>query len=151
LTRELLLAAETYLWGLQCICRLHRVPFAANLVAQQFPPPYDLLSLQQAATALGLKSGLRNTAVAELPELPTPFIAALEPAGLASTMPQGAGLEGKVHRPFRLAIVTKCEGGNISYFEEGRQHPAVSTLDSFGAQFAGKVLLCVPAAPRTEG
>jgi subfamily B ATP-binding cassette protein HlyB/CyaB len=147
LVGELLLAAETYLWGLQGICRLHRVPFAANLVAQQFPPPYDLLALQQAATALGLKCGLRNAFVAELPDLPTPFIAALEPAETPTATSRGDGSEGEVQRSLRLAIVTKCEGGNISYFEEGRQHPVVSTLNAFGVQFAGKVLLSVPAAP----
>lgn len=147
LATELLLAAETYIWGLQGICRLHRIPFAANLVAQQFPPPYDLLSLQQAATALGLKSGLRSAPAAELPDLPTPFIAAIEPMETSFANTRDRNPEGKFQRPLRLTIVTGCEGGNISYFEEGRQHPVVAALDAFGAQFAGKVLLCVPAAP----
>ena len=144
---ELLLAAETYIWGLQNICRLHRIPFAPNLVAQRFPPPYDLFALQRAATALGLKSGLRDTIVAELPDLPAPFIAVLDPADAPLSSVHGGGSEDKFRRPFRLAIVTNCEGANVSYLEEGRQHPTVSTLDSFGTQFAGKVLLCIPVAP----
>jgi subfamily B ATP-binding cassette protein HlyB/CyaB len=150
LVGELLLAAETFKWGLQGICQLHRIPFAANLVAQQFPPPYDLFSLQQAAIALGLKSGLRNALAAELPDLPTPFIAALDITETPAAILQSGSFEDNVLRPLRLVIVTKCERDNISYFEEGRQHPAVSTLESFGAQFAGKVLLCVPAAPELK-
>src|SRR3989338_5065646 len=62
---ELTLMAETYLWGLQGICQLQRIPFTPHLVQQQFPPPYSLTSLQQAATALGLKSGLRDALAAE--------------------------------------------------------------------------------------
>ena len=137
---ELVLAAETYMWGLQGICKLHRIPFAAGLVAQQFPPPHDLLTLQLAAAALGMKSGLRSTPAAELTELPVPFIAVLEP-------PAAAGPDGGESGPLRLAIVTKCEGGSISYFEEGRQHAAVSTLDSFATRYAGMALLCAPASP----
>jgi len=147
MTGEPLLAAETYIWGLQSICKLHRVPFAAKLVTQQYPPPYDLLSLQQAATALGLRSGVRNAVAAELPDLPTPFIAALSPAETLTDTLQGGGSEDNIWRPLRLAIVTKCDRDNISYFEEGRQHQAVSTMGLFESQFAGKVLLCVPAAP----
>ncbi|HYJ20288.1 MAG TPA: hypothetical protein VEW72_14060, partial [Burkholderiales bacterium] len=67
------LAAETYVWGLEGICQLHRVPFSRKLVLQQFPPPYNALSLQQAAAALGLKSGLRDARTSELAALPTPY------------------------------------------------------------------------------
>ena len=144
---ELLLAAETYIWGLQGICRLHRIPFASNLVLQQFPPPYHLLSLQQAATALGLKSGLRERlTVADLPDLPTPFVAHLK---ATSTPPpsrtEATTAAGTVDQPSRLAIVLKCDKTRITYLEPGRQHPLASTLEEFGIEFSGSVLLCVAA------
>jgi subfamily B ATP-binding cassette protein HlyB/CyaB len=149
---ELLLAAETYIWGLQGICRLHRVPFAPNLVLQQFPPPYSLISLQQAAATLGLKSGLRDATVAELPDLPTPFVAVLRAADLRNdTGGNKAGHEASRAQPLRLAIVIKCDGKSVAYFEQGRQHPHNSTLDEFDAQYAGKAMLCVPAAPELKG
>src|SRR5262245_21124449 len=80
LATELRLSAGTLSWGLQGLCQLHRVPFAADLVLQQFPPPYDLLSLQRAAQALGLKSGWRTAHLSELPQLPLPFVAVLGPS-----------------------------------------------------------------------
>ncbi|HKU69980.1 MAG TPA: peptidase domain-containing ABC transporter [Burkholderiales bacterium] len=46
----------------------------------------------------------------------------------------------------RLVIVTKCDAGNISYFEEGRQHPVVAALDAFATGFTGTVLLTTRAA-----
>ena len=130
------------MWGLQGICQLHRIPFAAGLVLQQFPPPHDLPSLQRAARTLGLGSGVRGAAAAQLPDLPTPFVAVLSPAGT----PEGADIQ-----PHRIAIVTRCEEGRITYFEEGRQSPVTATLDQFALQFAGRVMLCAPAAPELTG
>jgi hypothetical protein len=151
LAGELLLAAETYVWGLQGICQLHRIPFAPNLVLQQFPPPYDLLSLQRAATALGLKSGLRDVSVAECCELAVPFVAVLRPAASPNVSPEGkSASEPDTPLPCGLAIVIKCQGGQIAYFTQGRQHPLTATLDEFGAQFTGKVMLSVPSAPELK-
>ena len=137
LATELLLAAETYVWGLQGICQLHRIPFAPDLVLQQFPPPYSLNALQRAASALGLTSGLRDAIVTELSAFPVPLVVLLKPAAQFS--------------PHRLAIVVKCDGSGVSYFEMGRQKPLTSTLEEFDRQFAGKVMLCVPAAPELKG
>ena len=126
LATESRLAAETYLWGLQGICQLHRIPFAAGLVLQQFPPPHDLPSLQRAASTLGLNGGMRDaTSCAELPDLPTSFVAVLVPV---------RATEGADPGPHRIAIVIRCKGGGITYLEEGRQHPVTATLCQFGSQ-----------------
>jgi ATP-binding cassette, subfamily B, bacterial HlyB/CyaB len=143
----LLLGAETFVWGLQGICQLHRVPFSPKLALQQFPPPYSLLSLQQAAAALGFKSGLRDASASKLPEMPTPYVAILrgpsDPAKLDEADDQPQSL--------RLVIVVKCDGKSVSYFEAGKQHPTTAALEEFGKQFAGKVMLCAPAAPELKG
>ena len=73
------MATETFLWGLQGMCHLQRIPFAANLVLQQVAPPYTLESMQLAAQSLGLKAGIRQTGIAELRGLPLPCIAVLKP------------------------------------------------------------------------
>src|SRR5690349_3140618 len=124
---EPLLTPETYMWGLQGICQLHRIPFSAALVSQQFPPPYSVRSLHRAASALGLKSGLRSVRAATLSGLPPPFIAVFAPEERRPDEARQA--------PVRLVIVTKCDAGNISYFEEGRQHPVVAALDAFATGF----------------
>src|SRR5689334_20104013 len=143
-----LLAAETYVWGLQGLCQLHRIPFAPNLVLQQFPPPYDLLSFQRAATALGLKCGLREVSVVELSKLAFPFVAVLRSPASPNAFPGGIGASAPdTFPPCGLAIVIKCRDGQITYFAPERQHPLTVTLSEFGAQFTGKVMLCVPSAP----
>jgi ATP-binding cassette, subfamily B, bacterial HlyB/CyaB len=141
------LTAETYVWGLEGICQLHRIPFSRSLALQQFPPPYSALSLQQAATALGLKSGLRDAQASELPALSTPFVAVLK----SSVAPGGEPKTDGELPPSQLAIVIKCDATGVSYFAPGKQRPATATLEEFRGQFEGKVLLCTPAAPELKG
>jgi subfamily B ATP-binding cassette protein HlyB/CyaB len=145
------LTAETHIWGLQGICQLHRIPFAPGLILQQFPPPYSLVSLHQAATALGLKSGLRDALVTELPDLPVPFVALLKPATSLASDENGGSPAEEHPQPYRLAIVVKCDRHSISYYEKSRQNPLTSTTQEFGGLFAGKVMLCVPTASELKG
>ena len=144
LAREPLVSAGTFVWGLQSICELHRIAFAPALALQLFPPPYSLLSFQQAAQALGLKSGLRAVSLEELPALPTPFIAAVsvsgQPAREADPPPGERGSD------CRLAIVLRCDGQSISFLEEGAQGRVTTALVAFGERFLGRVLMFAPAA-----
>lgn len=141
----LLLTAENSVWGLQGLCQFHRLPFNPKLVLQHFPPPYDLLLLQQAATALGLRSGLRSVSSSQLPELPVPFVAVLRPSG----SPDDTG-GGEDSCPGRLAVVLKCDSHSITYLEQGRQHPWTRPLEGFAVQFTGMAMLCIPEPTRLK-
>jgi subfamily B ATP-binding cassette protein HlyB/CyaB len=147
---ELLLAAETYIWGLQGLCQLHRIPFAPGLILQQFPPPHDLLALQRAASALGFTSGLRDARISDLASLPVPFVAVLKPeSALASA--DGRGIDARQSQPCRLAIVVRCDRHSISYLDRGRQKPLTSKLEAFDSHFTGKIMLCIPAVGEPKG
>ena len=65
-----LFATETFVWGLQGMCHLQRIPFAPNLVLQQVAPPYGLNALQLAAETLGLKAGVKQATATEPAKLP---------------------------------------------------------------------------------
>ena len=41
------------LWLLGSLCGLLRIPIDASLIAQSYPPPYTILTLHEAARALG--------------------------------------------------------------------------------------------------
>ena len=47
------------LWLLGSLCGLLRIPFAPGLIALNYPPPYTLATVHDAARALGLKTGMR--------------------------------------------------------------------------------------------
>jgi subfamily B ATP-binding cassette protein HlyB/CyaB len=51
------LGRDEALWLLGSLSQLHRLPFDARLVAQQFPPPYTQATFHEAARSLGFKTG----------------------------------------------------------------------------------------------
>lgn len=71
------LHSEDWLWLLGSLCRLSRVPFDAQLVSQQFPPPHSSLTLREAVHALGFRTGERSAASVHPSELTYPCIAFL--------------------------------------------------------------------------
>ena len=145
-----LFTTDAFLWGLGAICQLHRIPFAPNLLLQQFAPPYSLVSLQQAAQSLKLKSGVRSVASSELHSFPQPFLAILKPGarGVSTESPTGADSAPSGPLPNRLAVVLKCDAERILYATEKSSAPVTATLKDFDREYAGMVVLCVPEVPR---
>jgi len=143
-----LFTAESFLWGLAAICQLQRRPFASNLVLRQFPPPYHLGSLQEAAQALKLKSGIRSVSPSEFHALPQPFLVVLKPAAV-DRHPESGSAESGPSAPFpnRLAVVLKCDAKRILYAAENSSAPITATLEDFDREYAGMVVLCAPVAP----
>ena len=145
----LLFSSASYAWGLQGICQLHRIPFAPQVILQQIPPPYTLLSFQYAAQAIGLKSAARNAPVSQLPSLPLPCLAILKPkaAGATPVKAREPEPEGETPEPaelYRLGIVLRCDSERIVYVVEGEQNPAFVNLSAFDGDYAGTVLLFSP-------
>lgn len=138
-----LFATGTFIWGLAAICQVHRRPFAPDLILQQFAPPYGAASLQEAAAALKLKSGLRSARPADFHSLPLPFLAILKPSIVL------AGDAQSRHAPSRLVVVLECDAASVLYLTETGAAPSTEALADFDAQYGGLVLLCTPelAAP----
>ena len=81
------LEREGFLWLLGSLRGLHRIPFAAALIAQDFPPPTILATLHEADRALGFKTGTRAVAGIGRSKLPYPAIAFLKTPDPLSTVP----------------------------------------------------------------
>jgi subfamily B ATP-binding cassette protein HlyB/CyaB len=150
-------SAETLVWGLSAAAQLNRIPFDPKLLLQQFPPPYTLESLHEAAGSLGLKVGLRPASVADLAHTALPCLAVLMPdpqaeAGPAALpdAPKVTPLPGTARPsreapdgppPHRLVLVVQATPEAVSFFQAGSA--SVTTLDSaaFAQAFAGQLLL----------
>ncbi|MBI4194969.1 MAG: peptidase domain-containing ABC transporter, partial [Betaproteobacteria bacterium] len=141
----MLFSSASYAWGLEGICQLHRIPFAPNVILQQIPPPYSLISFQQAADAIGLKSAVRQVPIAELSGLPLPCLAVLVPMppaeARAGDAASDAGDQDNRTHSYRLAIVLRCDGQNALYIAEGEQRPLTASIADFARDYAGIVLL----------
>lgn len=140
-----LFSTDAFLWGLAAVCQLHRQPFAPNLVLQQFPPPHRLASLQEAAQALKLKSGIRSVPASEFHALPQAFLAVLRPDATAASAETAHDPESarSAPKPNRLAVVLRCDAERILYATHSSPAPVTATLKEFDAQYAGTVVLCV--------
>jgi subfamily B ATP-binding cassette protein HlyB/CyaB len=138
---KLLFSSASYAWGLRGICRLHRIPFAPHVVLQQVPPPYTLLSFQQAAEAIGLKSAARAVPIDQLAYLPLPCLAVLK--AQATAQDDAATLDPGNHgqKFCTLAIVLRCDAEYVLHLVEGEQKPSVVSLKTFQQVYAGTVLL----------
>ena len=146
-----LFATGTFIWGLAALCQLHRRPFAPDLVLQQFPPPYGPISIQEAAAALKLKTGLRTVRASEFPSLPAPFLVILDPE--QRTGESGAAEPSSAESmPSRLAVVLRCDPEKILYVGETSTTPNTALLKDFERQYAGIVVVCAPevAPPADE-
>ena len=143
---------ENYIWGLQNICRLHRIPFAPELIVQQFPPPYSLASLQHAAAALGFQGSARTVPASQLARLPAPFLALLRPPTAASGEPADpTSASSSIRNEGGLVLVLKCDPNEIVYSQLGPSKPLTSSLAEFEPRYAEMVFLCSPALPELKG
>ena len=167
---KLLVGSDTLLWALSGLCQIHKIPFAPALVLSQIPPPYSLLSLQQAAQSLGMKSDVREVMPREFPKLPLPCLAVLNPAraepekhafhagsispaGESSSVPVTAqpgsepppdAASAEEREQHGLAIVFRVDHERVGFFAETDAKPTVLPLAEFAALYAGQVMLFAP-------
>jgi subfamily B ATP-binding cassette protein HlyB/CyaB len=137
--------AADLVWMLGSLCRIHRMPFDAALVAQQFPPPHSAATVFEAAAALGLKAGHCDVAGRSLAELTFPLVAEFCDAGAAA--PVAADAPGYVQpAPARLALIVKTDHERMLYFTAGSSTAETLSLAGFAQRFKPRVLLVARAA-----
>lgn len=68
-------APADFLWALESLARLHRVPIDPTLAAQQFPPPYAHEALLRAGANMGLRFHPASVDAAGVDRLAFPCLA----------------------------------------------------------------------------
>jgi subfamily B ATP-binding cassette protein HlyB/CyaB len=131
---------DGFIWALASLCRLHRVPFDADLILKQFPPPYDLATLLRAAQACGLKAGLAGARAEALDRLPLPCVGFVRDPRSPANDPA----------PPTPALLVRADRERVLYLVAGEQAPRTLALREFAARFEGTVLLAAPALAAPE-
>jgi subfamily B ATP-binding cassette protein HlyB/CyaB len=133
------------LWLLGSLSQLYRIPFDPRLILQRFTPPYSLVTVCEAAEAIGLQLG-KWTQVGPGPEsLPLPCVALLRPSSRPvsaepATGPAHAGQASPPKPSARPALILKADKQRILYFRAGGQSGETASLEEFGALFEPVVL-----------
>ncbi len=143
-------------WALGSLCALHRLPFSAELLIKQFPPPYAHDTLVQAARTLGFKTKDKSIRADQIRRQVFPCIAWLNPVSPAAVEapaesntdePGTNGTNGISAAPAaRLVLITQAESDKLIYFEPGKQTPTIQSTAEFNAQYAGRLMLATPNA-----
>ena len=124
------------LWLLGSLCGLFRIPFDAALIAQNYPPPYTLATLHEAARALGITTGQCVAARPDWQKIPLPAIAfqlpeaSLETRSIPATPP-----------PLRALLIVKASPDQLLYFRPGSQTPETMPIDEAATRLAPELLL----------
>ncbi|MBS4099436.1 MAG: peptidase domain-containing ABC transporter [Sulfuricella sp.] len=124
------LAREEWLWALDSLCQLQRIPSNPALLLQQNPPPHTLGSLRKAAFKLGLKNALHPLSSAKLADMHFPCLALLKAEG--------------ENTPSRAAILARYDGGKLLYFVSGEQTPRTLDAAELSSYFEPVALLVTP-------
>ena len=123
-----------FVWALESLCRLHRVPFDAELVLKQFPPPYDMPTLLRAAQACGLKAGLTGAQGDMLERLPLPCLGFVRSVDSANDP-----------APSTPALLVRADRERLLYLLAGEEALRTMARGQFAERFEDTVLLAAPA------
>ena len=127
------------IWALSTICALHRIPFDAEVLMHQFPPPYTTDTLIIAAKALGLR-----------------ILRISRPSCKISgkTLPSLALIEENKHKlnannsesEFTLDLITYVSAGQISYLSSCTNEKKNIRCDEYSQRYSGSLFLIAQAS-----
>jgi subfamily B ATP-binding cassette protein HlyB/CyaB len=146
------LASVHFVWALGAVSQLNRIPFAPELIAQQFPPPHSAASLLEAAAALGFGAQRQARAANEIKRVPLPCLAVLKSpetgAGGLDAADRSKRDKASAHA---LALVVKADDERIVMFEPDAANGVTLTAAEFKLRYAGELILLSPQArPLTD-
>lgn len=120
------------LWAIGSICALHRLPFSAELVAREFPPPCHEATLIAAARASGLRIKQVQLKPERIERMVFPLLVNLRTRGPGDTVQTS------------LAIVTAAQEGQVALFRAGTNKAEIVPLKNFARAFTGEAWLAAP-------
>ncbi|MFG6490058.1 ABC transporter transmembrane domain-containing protein [Roseateles sp. BYS78W] len=128
---------DQLLWALGSVCALHRVPFAAELVARMFPPPCSSAVLVAAARAIGFKVKHVSLDAKRVEHMVFPLVVSLRAAEADPRQDE--------EKPAPcLGIITAISDGQAVLFEAGSNQPLPVPLHELTKRLEGDAWLLSP-------
>jgi ATP-binding cassette, subfamily B, bacterial HlyB/CyaB len=120
-------------WVLGSLARLHRRPFDAELLLQQFPPPHAVASLLAGAQALDFDTRVFHQTLDRLTRADLPCVAVLaapSPVAAPDASPLAA----------QLVLLTGMDAGQVQYFSSETPQPKTLPRAEFDQAFTGELI-----------
>jgi subfamily B ATP-binding cassette protein HlyB/CyaB len=128
---------EDLLWLIGSLCGMFRIPFDDALIAQNYPPPCTLLTLHEAARALGIKTGNCTLTNTDWQNLPLPAIAFKRTSGVAASDDEIA-IEADTLTPL---LIVKTSADQLLSFDPCSQTPQTTAIADTAMQLAPDLIL----------
>lgn len=145
---------EAFVWATGAFCQLNRIPHDPALLIKQFPPPYDLVNLQQALQSFGFNHSLKTYALSQLPKASLPCLAILNPPAPVTEIVALASEESHTEDPtaspstpnqpiptYSVALILRRDDQRLLVIRPGQTEPITIGIDEFAKQVTGEFLM----------
>lgn len=144
---------EAFVWACGAFCQLNRIPHDAALLIKQYPPPYDMVNLQQALQDFGLKTSLKPCALNQLQNANLPCLAILQLILQVDTpLPPADDLNSQQSIPEQatasqaspthgIALILKRDEQRLLIIQPGQAEPITVSIEDFAQQITGDFLM----------
>ncbi len=152
------LIQDDFVWALSAFCQLNRIPFSAELLVKQYPPPYTSTQLEQALQSFGFDTSIKTNKLSSLNAASLPCLAVLKTKSketpqseLASTKSdsvpdqQSIEQEGLVD-PHHLALILSLDKDRVLLIEPNQAQPQTSAIKDIEDRLTGDFLMVRKAA-----
>ena len=132
---------DTFVWAAGAFCQLNRIPYDASLLIKQFPPPYDVVNLQQALQSFGLNNSVKQFSIAQLPNASLPCLALLKPTPPTEGNTPVDNPEDQSAPIYGVALVLRRDDNRLLILQPNQAEPITVGIDDFAQQITGDFLV----------
>lgn len=146
---------DAFIWALSAFCQLNRVPFSAELVIKQYPPPFTNIQLEQALHSFGFNTSLKHSQLAKLNKASLPCLAILKldtqsQSTINIGQPQAEIAESSIAPPqpatHSVALILSIDNDRVLLLEHGQAQPQTLTIKDVESRLTGDFLMARKSA-----
>jgi subfamily B ATP-binding cassette protein HlyB/CyaB len=131
---------ESFIWACGAFCQLNRIPHDAALLIKQFPPPYDVVNLQQALQSVGLNNSVKPYSLSQLHNASLPCLAILKPIPLAESTLEPSTVN-QANLAHGIALILKRDNERLLILQPNLTEPITLSIEDFSQQITGDFLM----------
>ena len=130
------LTREEFVWLVGSLCQINRLPFDAELLLGQSPPPHTLAQLCQALDGLGLKTAPTRLDLKRLTHIALPFIAFPR----LDSVQQQPGAASAHPALVTTVLIVHSDNERVLFFPAGSSESHTLPIGEFLSRFASDIL-----------
>jgi subfamily B ATP-binding cassette protein HlyB/CyaB len=142
---------EAFIWSLSAFCQLNRIPFSAELLVKQYPPPYTNIQLEHALQSFGFTTSLKQSQLSKLTTASLPCLAILKPnvqqavtstteAAVSDIAPSTEPAT-ESHIQYPVALILSLDNERVLLLEPDQAQPQTLNIKDVESRLTGDFLM----------